>query len=72
MLRQHLLPASIKLTEWLGLIVRLPDTSVVLIQGVPVFKPPADDAPVEGLGIQHKVVDIGLLPFPQLGWTVST
>ena len=50
MLCQHFLPASTKLAEWLWLIVRLPDAGVVLDQGIPVFKVPADDAPVEGPG----------------------
>ncbi len=64
------MPASIKRAEWLWLIVRLPDTGVILVQDIPAFKLPLHDAPVEGPGIQDKIVDIGLLPLPELWWAV--
>ena len=44
--------ASIKLAEWLGLIVRLPDTSVILVQGIAVVEIPPHDAPVKGPSIE--------------------
>ena len=56
--------------RWLWLVVRLAYTRVVLVQGALVFKPPSDHTPVKSPGIQHKVVDIGLPPFPELGWAV--
>ena len=64
---QHFLPASIKLTEWLWLIVGLPDTGIILVQRVPVLEVPLHEAPVEGLSVEDKIVDIGLLPLPELG-----
>ncbi len=70
MFSQHLLPASVKRTQRLWFIVRLPDTGIILVEGVPVLKPPAHYASVEGAGMQDKGVDKRLLPLPELGWAV--
>jgi hypothetical protein len=65
-LGKPILPRGQMLKQWLGSVVRIPNTGIIAVQRFPILEVPLCYKPIKCTGIPKQVINVRLLKFPEL------